>query len=125
MNRRRVFNKLGKIFMVMTMILSMCFSAGNTKVNAWDGNVPHEFTRVKNIKYPKWWGRKIASLKQWSTYSCKYNGQWSYCLESSKKHHRQETIRLQLLKIIQWLESCYIMDLEDQPHGMFLGQIMI
>ena len=46
---------------------------------------PHEFTRVKNIKYPKWWGRKIASLKQWSTYSCKYNGQWSYCLESSKK----------------------------------------
>ena len=48
----------------MTMILSMCFSAGNTKVNAWDGNVPHEFTRVKNIKYPKWWGRKIASLKQ-------------------------------------------------------------
>lgn len=85
MNRRRVFNKLGKIFMVMTIILSMCFSAGNTKVNAWDGNVPHEFTRVKNIKYPKWWGRKIASLKQWSTYSCKYNGQWSYCLESSKK----------------------------------------
>lgn len=85
MNRRRVFNKLGKIFMVMTMILSMCFSVGNTKVNAWDGNVPHEFTRVKNIKYPKWWGRKIASLKQWSTYSCKYNGQWSYCLESSKK----------------------------------------
>ena len=85
MNRRRVFNKLGKIFMVMTMILSMCFSAGNTKVNAWDGNVPHEFTRVKNIKYPEWWGRKIASLKQWSTYSCKYNGQWSYCFESSKK----------------------------------------
>ena len=85
MNRRRVFNKLGKIFMVMTMILSMCFSAGNTKVTAWDGNVPHEFTRVKNIKYPEWWGRKIASLKQWSTYSCTYNGQWSYCLESSKK----------------------------------------
>ena len=85
MNRRRVFNKLGKIFMVMTMILSMCFSAGNTKVNAWDGNVPHEFTRVKSIKYPEWWGRKITSLKQWSTYSCTYNGQWSYCLESSKK----------------------------------------
>ena len=56
MNRRRVFNKLGKIFMVMTMILSMCFSAGNTTVNAWDGNVPHEFTRVKDIKYPEWWG---------------------------------------------------------------------
>lgn len=85
MNRRRVFNKLGKIFMVMTMILSMCFSAGNTTVNAWDGNVPHDFTRVKNIKYPQWWGNKIASLKAWSTYSCKYNGQWSYCLESSKK----------------------------------------
>lgn len=85
MNRRRVFNKLGKIFMVMTMILSMCFSAGDTTVNAWDGNVPHDFTRVKNIKYPQWWGNKIASLKAWSTYSCKYNGQWSYCLESSKK----------------------------------------
>ena len=84
MNKKRLLNKLSKIFMAMLMVLSMCFSAGNT-VNAWDNNIPHEFTRVKSIKYPEWWGRKIASLKQWSTYSCKYNGQWSYCLESSKR----------------------------------------
>lgn len=85
MKFKKWLNKVTKIFVVLGMVLSMCFTAGNTKVNAWDGNVPHEFTRVKNIKYPQWWGRKIASLKQWSTYSCKYNGQWSYCLESSKK----------------------------------------
>ena len=78
--------KVTKIFVVLGMVLSMCFTAGNTNtVEAWDSGIPHEFTRVKNIKYPEWWGRKIASLKQWSTYSCTYNGQWSYCLESSKK----------------------------------------
>ena len=63
----------------------MCFTAGNTNtVEAWDGNVPHEFTRIKEIKYPSWWSRKIGG-KQWSTYACKYQGQWSYCLEASKK----------------------------------------
>ena len=83
---KNVFNKATKILVALVMILSMCFTAGNTNtVEAWDSGIPHEFTRVKNIKYPEWWGRKIASLKQWSTYSCTYNGQWSYCLESSKK----------------------------------------
>lgn len=82
---KNVFNKATKILVALVMILSMCFTAGSTTVEAWDSNIPHEFTRVKNIKYPEWWGRKIASLKQWSTYSCTYNGQWSYCLESSKK----------------------------------------
>lgn len=86
MKFKKWLNKVTKIFVVLGMVLSMCFTAGNTNtVEAWDSGIPHEFTRVKNIKYPEWWGRKIASLKQWSTYSCKYNGQWSYCLESSKK----------------------------------------
>ena len=79
-------SKTTKVFIVLGMILSMCFSVGNTKiVEAWDSGVPHEFTRVKSITYPRWWSRYISSLKAWSTYSCKYNGQWSYCLESSKK----------------------------------------
>ena len=79
-------SKTTKVFIVLGMILSMCFSVGNTKiVEAWDSGVPHEFTRVKSITYPQWWSRYISSLKAWSTYSCKYNGQWSYCLESSKK----------------------------------------
>ena len=86
MKFKKWLNKITKVFVVLGMILSMCFTAGNTNtVEAWDSGIPHEFTRVKNIKYPEWWGRKIASLKQWSTYSCTYNGQWSYCLESSKK----------------------------------------
>ena len=86
MKFKKWLNKVTKIFVVLGMVLSMCFTAGNTNtVEAWDSGIPHEFTRVKNIKYPEWWGRKIASLKQWSTYSCTYNGQWSYCLESSKK----------------------------------------
>ena len=86
MEFKKWLNKITKIFVVLGMVLSMCFTAGNTNtVEAWNSGIPHEFTRVKNIKYPEWWGRKIASLKQWSTYSCTYNGQWSYCLESSKK----------------------------------------
>ena len=86
MKFKKWLNKVTKIFVVLGMVLSMCFTAGNTNtVEAWNSGIPHEFTRVKNIKYPEWWGRKIASLKQWSTYSCTYNGQWSYCLESSKK----------------------------------------
>ena len=68
------------------MIFSICFSAENISVNAWDGNIPHEFTKVKSITYPEWWKRKCPQItKQWSTYMCKYNGQWSYCLEASKK----------------------------------------
>ena len=38
------------------------------------------------ITYPEWWKRKCPQItKQWSTYMCKYNGQWSYCLEASKR----------------------------------------
>lgn len=83
---RKYFDKISKILVVIGMILSMCFSAGNISVNAWDGNIPHEFTKVKSITYPEWWKRKCPQItKQWSTFMCKYNGQWSYCLEASKK----------------------------------------
>lgn len=83
---RKYFDKISKILVVIGMILSMCFSAGNISVNAWDGKIPHEFTKVKSISYPEWWKRKCPQItKQWSTYMCKYNGQWSYCLEASKK----------------------------------------
>lgn len=80
------FNKLTKVFIVIGMILSMCFSAGNTtSVEAWDNTIPHEFTRIKEIKYPWWWSKKICSTKQWSTVMTKYNGKYAYCLEASKK----------------------------------------
>lgn len=83
---RKYFDKLSKILVVIGMVLSMCFSAGNISVNAWDGNIPHEFTKIKSITYPEWWKRKCPQItKQWSTFMCKYNGQWSYCLEASKK----------------------------------------
>jgi len=84
--RKKYFDKLSKILVVIGMIFSMCFFAENISVNAWDGNIPHEFTKVKSITYPEWWKRKCPQItKQWSTYMCKYNGQWSYCLEASKK----------------------------------------
>lgn len=84
--RKEYFDKLSKILVVIGMIFSICFSAENISVNAWDGNIPHEFTKVKSITYPEWWKRKCPQItKQWSTYMCKYNGQWSYCLEASKK----------------------------------------
>lgn len=80
------FNKLTKVFIVIGMILSMCFSAGNTtSVEAWDNTIPHEFTRIKEIKYPWWWSKKIGSTKQRSTVMTKYNGKYAYCLEASKK----------------------------------------
>lgn len=87
MKFKKWLNKVTKIFVVLGMVLSMCFTAGNTNtVEAWDSGIPHEFTRVKSITYPKWWKRKCPQItKQWSTYMCKYNGQWSYCLEASKK----------------------------------------
>ena len=87
MKFKKWLNKVTKIFVVLGMVLSMCFTAGNTNtVEAWDSGIPHEFTRVKSITYPKWWKRKCPQItKQWSTYMCKYNGQWSYCLEASKR----------------------------------------
>lgn len=83
---RNFIKRISKIFLVLTMVFSMCFTAGNTNtVNAYDVNIPKQFTRVKNITYPEWWRRKCPSItKQWSTWMCKYNGQWSYCLEASK-----------------------------------------
>ena len=82
---KKIFNKATKILVALVMVLSMCFTAGSTTVEAWDSNIPHEFTRVKSITYPEWWKRKCPQItKQWSTYMCKYNGQWSYCLEASK-----------------------------------------
>ena len=33
---RKYFDKISKILVVIGMILSMCFSAGNISVNAWD-----------------------------------------------------------------------------------------
>ena len=81
----KMLKKLNKLFLVMLTIFSVSFTSLNlTTVNAWDDTIPYEFTRVKNIKYPEWWGRKIPGLKGWSTYSTKYNGKWAYCLESSK-----------------------------------------
>lgn len=87
MKFKKWLNKVTKIFVVLGMVLSMCFTAGNTNtVEAWDSGIPHEFTRVKSITYPEWWKRKCPQItKQWSTYMCKYNGQWSYCLEASKR----------------------------------------
>lgn len=87
MKFKKWLNKVTKIFVVLGMVLSMCFTAGNTNtVEAWDSGIPHEFTRIKSITYPEWWKRKCPQItKQWYTYMCKYNGQWSYCLEASKK----------------------------------------
>ncbi|MCB7555012.1 hypothetical protein LI033_10820 [bacterium TM223] len=87
MKFKKWLNKVTKIFVVLGMVLSMCFTAGNTNtVEAWDSGIPHEFTRIKSITYPEWWKRKCPQItKQWSTYMCKYNGQWSYCLETSKR----------------------------------------
>lgn len=79
-------SKLYKIFLAVGMVFSMCFNTlGMSVVNAYDPSVPKEFTRVKNIKYPEWWGRKIPSIASWSTYSCKYDGKWAFCLEAEKK----------------------------------------
>lgn len=87
MKFKKWLNKVTKIFVVLGMVLSMCFTAGNTNtVEAWDSGIPHEFTRIKSITYPEWWKRKCPQItKQWCTYMCKYNGQWSYCLEASKR----------------------------------------
>ena len=81
---KKTVSKISKILFVLTMIFSMSF-AQISNIEAWDNTVPHEFTKVKKIKYPEWWGNKVPGLSSWSTYSTKYNGKWAYCLESSKK----------------------------------------
>lgn len=86
MINQNLIKRISKIFLVLTMIFSMCFPTGNQNiVNAYDVNIPQQFTRVKSIKYPEWWRRKCPSIsKQWSTVMCKYKDNWSYCLEASK-----------------------------------------
>lgn len=86
METRKIFNKVIKVFAVITMILSMCFTSEfSNNVEAWDNSVPYEFTRIKEINYPWWWSSKVGSTKKWSTYMCKYDGKYAYCLEASKK----------------------------------------
>ena len=79
------FKKIGKFLLVFMMMFSMIFSNLTLSVNAWDNTVPHEFTRIKNIKYPQWWADKVQGIADWSTWSTQYNGKWAYCLESSKQ----------------------------------------
>ena len=95
-------SKLYKIFLAVGMVFSMCFNTlGMSVVNAYDPSVPKEFTRVKNIKYPEWWGRKIPSIASWSTYSCKYDGKWAFCLEAEKKTPASGKDPAQSLKIMK------------------------
>ena len=86
MINQNFIKRISKIFLVLTMIFSMCFpSVNQNTVNAYDVNIPQQFTRYKSIKYPEWWKRKCPSIsKQWSTMMCKYKDNWSYCLEASK-----------------------------------------
>ncbi|MFR7846143.1 MAG: thioester domain-containing protein, partial [Thomasclavelia spiroformis] len=79
------FKKAGKLLLVFMMMFSMIFSNSILSVNAWDNTAPHEFTRIKNIKYPQWWADKVQGIADWSTWSTQYNGKWAYCLESSKQ----------------------------------------
>ena len=79
------FKKAGKLLLVFMMMFSMIFSNSILSVNAWDNTAPHEFTRIKNIKYPQWWADKVQDIADWSTWSTQYNGKWAYCLESSKQ----------------------------------------
>lgn len=83
MLKKELFSKFSKVLLIFGMIFSMCFNS-SLNVKAWNSNIPHEFTRVKEISYPWWWSKKVGSTKSWSTIMCKYNGQISYCLEASK-----------------------------------------
>ena len=61
--------KNNKLIIVLMMIFSIAFTSLNlNSVNAWDETIPHEFTRVKNIKYPEWWGRKIPERMEYLFY---------------------------------------------------------
>lgn len=80
---KKKYIKLIKIVTALLMVFSLLYTV-TVDTKAWDNTIPHEFTRVKEIKYPEWWGRKVPGLSSWSTFSTKYNGRWAYCLESSK-----------------------------------------
>lgn len=83
MKKINIFSMIGKIFIIIFMILSLSFT-NQINTTAWDSSIPHEFTRVKNIRYPQWWASKVPGIAGWSTWSTMYNGKWAYCLESSK-----------------------------------------
>ena len=79
MSRNKIKSLLKKLA-IFTMIFSCLFAnTGNVIAASYTG----PFTRVKELDYPEWWARKLG-VKQWSTWMCTFNGQWSYCLESSK-----------------------------------------
>lgn len=72
--------KILKLLVILLMIFT-CTIGNMQTINATSYTGP--FTRVKELDYPKWWAQKLG-VKQWSTWMCTFNGQWSYCLESSK-----------------------------------------
>ena len=87
--------KILKLLVILLMVFT-CTIGNMQTINATSYTGP--FTRVKELDYPKWWAQKLG-VKQWSTWMCTFNGQWSYCLESSKtspgagektaQHHQQ------------------------------------
>ena len=59
MINQNLMKRISKILLVLSMIFSMCLPIGDqSTVNAYDVNIPQQFTRVKSIKYPEWWKRK-------------------------------------------------------------------
>lgn len=75
-------SRLLKVITAAVMIFSAVFSISPVAAaESYTG----PFTRIKEIDYPDWWSSKIPGVKDWSTWMCTYNGQWSYCLEASKK----------------------------------------
>ena len=103
MKFKKWLNKVTKIFVVLGMVLSMCFTAGNTNtVEAWDSGIPHEFTRIKSITYPEWWKRKCPQItKQWSTYMCTMvSGHIVW--KQVNVHHLQEIMLPMSLIIMSW-----------------------
>lgn len=76
--------KISLKFLKIIIILMMMFSCLTASINHLEAaSYTGPFTRVKELDYPEWWARKLG-VKQWSTWMCTFNGQWSYCLESSK-----------------------------------------
>lgn len=72
-----------KILILLLLVVSLCGTSIHHSYALENYTGP--FVKVKKIDYPSWWTEKIPEIKSWSTWMCQYNGQWSYCLESSKK----------------------------------------
>ena len=47
---KKAVSKISKILFVLTMIFSMTF-AQISNIVGWDNTVPHEFRKVKTIRY--------------------------------------------------------------------------